>query len=164
MKNFIFIILTFNFIQIVFAEEIIWETYGTRKVIKNLQLEKDSWIYTISNDFIFTTNVGTYGTGVCTGSVNKEKDNEDYSFYLDAKVYCEAIDQNEQKAILDFSYKRKAESVEGVSKFTIKGGTGPYLGLKNNLCVGAFLKLRNNKFIWKGKCQISEKAKKAFLN
>ena len=43
-------------------------------------------------------------------------------------------------------------------------GYGAYLGLKNNLCVGAFLKLRNNKFIWKGKCKISEKAKKAFLN
>ena len=154
MKYFIFTILMLNFIQSLFAEEIIWETYGTRKVMKNLQLEKDSWIYTISNDFIFTTNLGTYGTGVCTGSVNKEKDNVDNSFYLDAKVYCEAIDQNEHKAILDFSYKRKAESVEGVSKFTIKGGSGPYANMKNALCMGAFLKLRNNRFIWKGKCKL----------
>ena len=42
MKNFIIIILIFNLIQIVFAEEIIWETYGTRKVIKKPSTRKDS--------------------------------------------------------------------------------------------------------------------------
>ena len=59
------------------------------------------------------------------------------AYFRKANIFCEIIDQNEDRAILDFSFKRKADTVEGVSKFT-----------------GAFLKLRNDKFIWKGKCKL----------
>ena len=95
-------------------------------------------------------------------SVNQAKDKHEDVFYRKANVFCEAIDQNENRAVLDFSQQRKADSVEGVAKFTIRGGTGPYASLENSVCVGAFLKLRDNKFIWKGKCQVSEIAKKGF--
>tara|TARA_X000000950_G_scaffold282729_1_gene382124 strand:- start:332 stop:796 length:465 start_codon:yes stop_codon:yes gene_type:complete len=154
MKLVILIIFVLNFLNNVLAEDLIWESYGTRKVIDNLKLDENSWITTISNEFIFTTNKGTYGTGTCSGSVNKQLEQEEKAYYRKANVYCEVIDQNENRAILDFSFKRKADSVEGVSQFIIKGGSGPYASMKNTLCIGAFLKLRNDKFIWKGKCKL----------
>ena len=154
MKKFFLVIFIFNFYNNIFAEEIIWETYGTRKVIDNLKLDENSWIITISNEFIFTTNRGTYGTGSCSGSVNKVFEQKENAYFRKANIFCEIIDQNEDRAILDFSFKRKADTVEGVSKFTIKGGSGLYARMNNSMCIGAFLKLRNNKFIWKGKCKL----------
>ena len=154
MKKIFLVIFIFNFYNNIFAEEIIWETYGTRKVIDNLKLDENSWIITISNEFIFTTNRGTYGTGSCSGSVNKVFEQKENSYFRKANIFCEIIDQNEDRAILDFSFKRKADTVEGVSKFTIKGGSGLYSRMNNNICIGAFLKLRNDKFIWKGKCKL----------
>ncbi len=144
----------FNFYNNIFAEEMIWETYGTRKVIDNLKLDENSWIITVSNEFIFTTNRGTYGTGSCSGSVNKVFEQKENAYFRKANIFCEIIDQNEDRAILDFSFKRKADTVEGVSKFTIKGGSGLYARMNNSMCIGAFLKLRNDKFIWKGKCKL----------
>ena len=154
MKKFFLVIFIFNFYNNIFAEEIIWETYGTRKVIDNLKLDENSWILTISNEFIFTTNKGTYGTGSCSGSVNKVFEQKENAYFRKANIFCEIIDQNEDRAILDFSFKRKADTVEGVSKFTIKGGSGLYARMNNTMCIGAFLKLRNDKFIWKGKCKL----------
>ena len=154
MKKIFLVIFIFNFSNNIFAEEIIWETYGTRKVIDNLKLDENSWILTISNEFIFTTNKGTYGTGSCSGSVNKVFEQKENAYFRKANIFCEIIDQNEDRAILDFSFKRKADTVEGVSKFTIKGGSGLYSRMNNNICIGAFLKLRNDKFIWKGKCKL----------
>ena len=154
MKNIFLVIFIFNFYNNILAEEIIWETYGTRKVIDNLKLDENSWIITISNEFIFTTNRGTYGTGSCSGSVNKVFEQKENAYYRKANIFCEVIDQNEDRAILDFSFKRIADTVEGVSKFTIKGGSGLYARMNNTMCIGAFLKLRNNKFIWKGKCKL----------
>ena len=154
MKKIFLVIFIFNFSNNIFAEEIIWETYGTRKVIDNLELDENSWISTISNEFIFTTNKGTYGTGSCSGSVNKVFEQKENAYFRKANIFCEIIDQNEDRAILDFSFKRKADTVEGVSKFTIKGGSGLYSRMNNNICIGAFLKLRNDKFIWKGKCKL----------
>ena len=154
MKKIFLVIFIFNFYNNIFAEEIIWETYGTRKVIDNLKLDENSWIITISNEFIFTTNRGTYGTGSCSGSVNKVFEQKENAYFRKANIFCEIIDQNEDRAILDFSFKRKADTVEGVSKFTIKGGSGLYARMNNNICIGAFLKLRNDKFIWKGKCKL----------
>ena len=154
MKQIFLVIFIFNFYNNIFAEEIIWETYGTRKVIDNLKLDENSWIITISNEFIFTTNRGTYGTGSCSGSVNKVFEQKENSYFRKANIFCEIIDQNEDRAILDFSFKRKADTVEGVSKFTIKGGSGLYARMNNTMCIGAFLKLRNDKFIWKGKCKL----------
>ena len=154
MKKIFLVIFIFNFYNNIFAEEIIWETYGTRKVIDNLKLDENSWIITISNEFIFTTNKGTYGTGSCSGSVNKVFEQKENAYFRKANIFCEIIDQNEDRAILDFSFKRKADTVEGVSKFTIKGGSGLYARMNNTMCIGAFLKLRNDKFIWKGKCKI----------
>jgi len=154
MKKIFLVIFIFNFYNNIFAEEIIWETYGTRKVIDNLKLDENSWILTISNEFIFTTNKGTYGTGSCSGSVNKVFEQKENAYFRKANIFCEIIDQNEDRAILDFSFKRKADTVEGVSKFTIKGGSGLYSRMNNSICIGAFLKLRNDKFIWKGKCKL----------
>ena len=154
MKKFFLVIFIFNFYNNILAEEIIWETYGTRKVIDNLKLDENSWILTISNEFIFTTNKGTYGTGSCSGSVNKVFEQKENAYFRKANIFCEIIDQNEDRAILDFSFKRKADTVEGVSKFTIKGGSGLYARMNNTMCIGAFLKLRNDKFIWKGKCKL----------
>ena len=154
MKKIFLVIFIFNFYNNIFAEEIIWETYGTRKVIDNLKLDENSWILTISNEFIFTTNKGTYGTGSCSGSVNKVFEQKENAYFRKANIFCEIIDQNEDRAILDFSFKRKADTVEGVSKFTIKGGSGLYARMNNTMCIGAFLKLRNDKFIWKGKCKL----------
>ena len=154
MKKIFLVIFIFNFYNNIFAEEIIWETYGTRKVIDNLKLDENSWILTISNEFIFTTNKGTYGTGSCSGSVNKVFEQKEKAYFRKANIFCEIIDQNEDRAILDFSFKRKADTVEGVSKFTIKGGSGLYARMNNTMCIGAFLKLRNDKFIWKGKCKL----------
>ena len=154
MKKIFLVIFIFNFYNTIFAEEIIWETYGTRKVIDNLKLDENSWIITISNEFIFTTNRGTYGTGSCSGSVNKVFEQKENAYFRKANIFCEIIDQNEDRAILDFSFKRKADTVEGVSKFTIKGGSGLYARMNNTMCIGAFLKLRNDKFIWKGKCKL----------
>ena len=154
MKKIFLVIFIFNFSNNIFAEEIIWETYGTRKVIDNLKLDENSWILTISNEFIFTTNKGTYGTGSCSGSVNKVFEQKENAYFRKANIFCEIIDQNEDRAILDFSFKRKADTVEGVSKFTIKGGSGLYARMNNTMCIGAFLKLRNDKFIWKGKCKL----------
>ena len=124
MKKIFLIIFIFNFYNNIFAEEIIWETYGTRKVIDNLRLDENSWILTISNEFIFTTNKGTYGTGSCSGSVNKVFERKENAYFRKANIFCEIIDQNEDRAILDFSFKRKADTVEGVSKFIIKGDNG----------------------------------------
>ena len=154
MKKIFLVIFIFNFSNNIFAEEIIWETYGTRKVIDNLKLDENSWILTVSNEFIFTTNKGTYGTGSCSGSVNKVFEQKENAYFRKANIFCEIIDQNEDRAILDFSFKRKADTVEGVSKFTIKGGSGLYARMNNTMCIGAFLKLRNDKFIWKGKCKL----------
>ena len=154
MKKIFLFIFIFNFYNNIFAEEVIWETYGTRKVIDNLKLDDNSWIITISNEFIFTTNRGTYGTGSCSGSVNKVFEQKENAYFRKANIFCEIIDQNEDRAILDFSFKRKADTVEGVSKFTIKGGSGLYARMNNTMCIGAFLKLRNDKFIWKGKCKL----------
>ena len=154
MKKIFLVIFIFNFYNNILAEEIIWETYGTRKVIDNLKLDENSWIITISNEFIFTTNRGTYGTGSCSGSVNKVFEQKENAYFRKANIFCEIIDQNEDRAILDFSFKRKADTVEGVSKFTIKGGSGLYARMNNTMCIGAFLKLRNEKFIWKGKCKL----------
>ncbi len=154
MKKIFLVIFIFNFYNNIFAEEIIWETYGTRKVIDNLKLDENSWIITVSNEFIFTTNRGTYGTGSCSGSVNKVFEQIENAYFRKANIFCEIIDQNEDRAILDFSFKRKADTVEGVSKFTIKGGSGLYARMNNTMCIGAFLKLRNDKFIWKGKCKL----------
>ena len=154
MKKIFLVIFIFNFYNNIFAEEIIWETYGTRKVIDNLKLDESSWIITVSNEFIFTTNRGTYGTGSCSGSVNKVFEQKENAYFRKANIFCEIIDQNEDRAILDFSFKRKADTVEGVSKFTIKGGSGLYARMNNTMCIGAFLKLRNDKFIWKGKCKL----------
>ena len=154
MKKIFLVIFIFNFYNNIFAEEIIWETYGTRKIIDNLKLDESSWIITVSNEFIFTTNRGTYGTGSCSGSVNKVFEQKENAYFRKANIFCEIIDQNEDRAILDFSFKRKADTVEGVSKFTIKGGSGLYARMNNTMCIGAFLKLRNDKFIWKGKCKL----------
>ena len=154
MKLFFLVIFIFTFYNNIIAEELIWETYGTRKVINNLKLDENSRIITVSNEFIFTTNKGTYGTGSCSGIVNKELEQKENAYYRKANVFCEVIDQNDDRAILDFSFKRKADTVEGVSKFIIKGGSGPYASMNNTVCIGAFLKLRNNKFIWKGKCKL----------
>ena len=123
MKKIFLVIFIFNFYNNIFAEEIIWETYGTRKVIDNLKLDESSWIITVSNEFIFTTNRGTYGTGSCSGSVNKVFEQKENAYFRKANIFCEIIDQNEDRAILDFSFKRKADTVENISKFTINGGS-----------------------------------------
>ena len=71
---------------------------------------------------------------------NKVFEQKENSYFTKANIFCEIIGQNEGRAILDFSFKRKAATVEGASKFTIKGGSGQNARMNNTMCIGEFLR------------------------
>ena len=148
MKFILMFTLVFLNVLKLNSAEFTFEVYGLEKT-ENIITSKNQgfsyWTYT--NDGVFTSNISIIGNSKCSGFgnvINKnltvdvlcENKSEDYVFY--AKY---------TNSNLNF-----ADS--NILSFEIVDATGPFKELVGQKCKSAYVPVKENKYLFKGKCDI----------
>ena len=159
MKIISKIILCFLILKPVISGELLWNAYGHYSLDKIFSISEDEQITFFVNRGITTTSLGTNASSECKGYNSFKKNIEQGGFFI-----CEAIDSDGEKVFTEFRPSRGEQNSYGLQKFRVIAGTGKWLEIVGESCMGAFSQItswdnqfQNASFIWSGKCEVSDK-------
>ena len=149
MKTLLKITITFFIMSRVFAAELLYDVYGIQK-FTSFELGENRKFLTYNNESIVLTNIGVNGVSVCRGVI------EIINGQSSSNIMCKYTEENGDINYTQFFLQRGTAEV-GVQSFEFVYGTGRWTELVGQTCKGAGSSLPENKYMWKGKCQISDK-------
>ena len=159
MKIILYLIIHFFIIKNVLSAELAWNAYGHYSLDKIFSISEDEQIVFFRNRAITTTSVGTNASTECKGYNSFKKNIEQGGFFV-----CESVDGDGEKVFTEFKPSRGEQDAYGLQKFRVIAGTGKWLEIVGESCLGAFSQIttfdkafQNASFLWSGKCQVSDK-------
>ena len=147
MKPLVFLILllTLN----IKSAEFTFESYGEMDMTNSVVSKNQEYKYfAYTNDGIIITNIDKVGISKCAGIINIVKNK------MSDNVLCE-------NKIGEYYYyaKYKNSNMDPKSiilKFEIVDATGPFIELLGQDCTAAYYPIEDNKYLFKGKCDIPD--------
>ena len=159
MKTILKLAIYLFIIKNVLSAELAWNAYGHYSLDKIFSISEDEQIVFFRNRAITTTSVGTNASTECKGYNTFKKNIEQGGFFV-----CESVDGDGEKVFTEFKPSRGEQDAYGLQKFKVIAGTGKWLEIVGESCLGAFSQIttfdkafQNASFLWSGKCQVSDK-------
>ena len=134
-----------------------FESYGEMDMTKSVVSKNQEYKYfAYTNDGIIITNIDKVGISKCAGIINIVKNK------MSDNVLCE-------NKIGEYYYYAKYQNSNMdpksiILKFEIVDATGPFIELLGQECTAAYYPIEDNKYLFKGKCNIPELNLKRMLD
>ena len=160
MKNFSILLTFLNlfFFNSLYSAQLIFEVGGKFEVTHFYQVSSDYSFMTIQNSWTMTTNTPHVAYGTCSGIVKTKSKEQIYDLMCNGKY-------KDYQFFAAFDYRASGDVLTaGTSEFSWISGTGPWSELVGVKCLGALVQLGQEHYIWKGKCNVSEKTFERFSN
>ena len=158
MKIILYSVICLFIIKNVLSAELAWNAYGHYSLDKIFSISEDEQIVFFRNRAITTTSVGTNASTECKGYNTFKKNIRQGGFFV-----CESVDSDGEKVFTEFKPSRGDQDDYGLQKFRVIAGTGKWLEIVGESCLGAFSQIttfdkafQNASFLWSGKCQVSD--------
>ena len=149
MKFILYTILSFIYAHKIFSAELIYDVYGIQE-FEVFELGKERKFLTYDNESIVLTNIGVNGVNECKGIMEIINGN------TSSNIMCKYMEENGDVNYTQFFIERGAPQ-SSVQTFEFIYGTGRWEELVGQKCKGAGSALPEGKYMWKGKCEISDK-------
>ena len=131
------------------SAEFTFESYGEMDMTKSVVSKNQEYkYYAYTNDGIIITNIDKVGISKCAGIINIVKNK------MSDNVLCE-------NKIGEYYYYAKYQNSNMdpksiILKFEIVDATGPFIELLEQKCTAAYYPIEDNKYLFKGKCNIPD--------
>ena len=131
------------------SAEFTFESYGEMDMTNSVVSKNQEYKYfAYTNDGIIITNIDKVGISKCAGIINIVKNK------MSDNVLCE-------NKIGEYYYyaRYKNSNMDPKSiilKFEIVDATGPFIELLGQNCTAAYYPIEDNKYLFKGKCNIPD--------
>ena len=159
MKIILYLVIYLSIFKNVLSAELAWNAYGHYSLDKIFSISEDEQIVFFRNRAITTTSLGTNASTECKGYNTFKKNIEQGGFFV-----CESVDGDGEKVFTEFKPSSGEQDAYGLQKFRVIAGTGKWLEIVGETCLGAFSQIttfdkafQNASFLWSGKCQVSDK-------
>ena len=153
LLSFLLIILS----TISFSAKLTMDVGGTYKFHGTYQVDEKNLFMTYQNFWTMTTNTPHVFKGNCSGTIKFNSGNQ----VNDIMCYGKNGDNYWYAA---FNELAKGEMGASTSGFTIVAAKGPFEELIGQKCMGAYIELEDQHYIWKGVCNIPDKTFERILN
>ena len=154
MINKITILLIFFFVMLLgsksFSAQIRIEAYGIDEYF-NYDLGKERQFLTYSNEGLYMTDIGISGAIECKGII--EVINKSTS----SNIMCKYTEENGDNFFAQFFVQRGTSGDATVQSFEFVSASGRWEEMLGKKCLGAYTSMLQKRFMWQGKCEISDK-------
>ena len=131
------------------SAELLYDVYGIQK-FTSFELGENRKFLTYNNESIVLSNLGVNGVNECRGVI------EVINGKSSSNVMCRYVEENGDYNFTQFYNQRGDIEEYGVQKFQFVFGTGRWEKLVGLWCKGAGSALPEGKYMWKGKCELSD--------
>ena len=138
------------------SAELIWDIYGNEEIVANYKFQNKLFLVYKSKNIV-NTSIGLYGTSTCGGTIEIIEATTKNNFVCEVKT-------NNHKVTLLFNKQSKGDMESATNGFDIVQGTGPWEEMVGQSCYGAYFSLKEESYMWKGKCKIPDKTIERMTN
>ena len=154
MINKITILLIFFFVMLLgsksFSAQIRIEAYGIDEYF-NYDLGKERQFLTYSNEGLYMTDIGISGVIQCKGII------EIINKSTSSNIMCKYTEENGDNFFAQFFVQRGTSGDATVQSFEFVSATGRWEVMLGKKCIGAYTSMQQKRFMWQGKCNITDK-------
>ena len=154
MKDKITILIVFFFTILLggksFSAQISIEAYGIDEYF-NYDLGKERQFLTYSNEGLYMTDIGISGIIECKGIIEVINRN------TSSNIMCKYTEENGDNFFAQFFVQRGTSGDAAVQSFEFVSATGRWKEMLGKKCLGAYTSMQQKRFMWKGKCNITDK-------
>ena len=133
-----------------FSAQIRIEAYGMDEYF-NYDLGKGRQFLTYSNQGLYMTDIGISGVIDCKGII------EVINSSTSSNIMCKYTEENGDVFFAQFFVKRGTSGDATVQSFEFVSATGRWEEMLGKKCLGAYTSMQQQRFMWQGKCHISDK-------
>ena len=153
MKDKITILIVFFFTILLggksFSAQISIEAYGIDEYF-NYDLGKERQFLTYSNEGLYMTDIGISGIIECKGIIEVINRN------TSSNIMCKYTEENGDNFFAQFFVQRGTSGDATVQSFEFVSATGRWEEMLGKKCIGAYTSMQQKRFMWQGKCDISD--------
>ena len=154
MKDKITILIVFFFTILLggksFSAQISIEAYGIDEYF-NYDLGKERQFLTYSNEGLYLTDIGISGIIECKGIIEVINRN------TSSNIMCKYTEENGDNFFAQFFVQRGTSGDATVQSFEFVSATGRWKEMLGKKCLGAYTSMQQKRFMWQGKCNITDK-------
>ena len=154
MKDKITILIVFFFTILLagksFSAQISIEAYGIDEYF-NYDLGKERQFLTYSNEGLYMTDIGISGIIECKGII------EVINRSTSSNIMCKYTEENGDNFFAQFFVQRGKSGDATVQSFEFVSATGRWKEMLGKKCIGAYTSMQQKRFMWQGKCNITDK-------
>ena len=154
MKDKITILIVFFFTILLggksFSAQISIEAYGIDEYF-NYDLGKERQFLTYSNEGLYMTDIGISGIIECKGIIEVINRN------TSSNIMCKYTEENGDNFFAQFFVQRGTSGDATVQSFEFVSATGRWKEMLGKKCLGAYTSMQQKRFMWQGKCNITDK-------
>ena len=154
MKDKIIILIVFFFTILLggksFSAQISIEAYGMDEYF-NYDLGKERQFLTYSNEGLYMTDIGISGVIECKGIIEIINKN------TSSNIMCKYTEENGDNFFAQFFVQRGTSGDATVQSFEFVSATGRWEEMLGKKCLGAYTAMQQKRFMWQGKCNITDK-------
>jgi len=132
-----------------FSAQIRIEAYGMDEYF-NYDVDKERQFLTYSNEGLYMTDIGISGVIECKGIV------EVIDKRTSSNIMCKYTEENGDNFFAQFFVKRGTSGDATVQSFEFVSATGRWEEMLGKKCLGAYTAMQQKRFMWQGKCDISD--------
>ena len=153
MINKITIFIVFFFTMLLggklFSAQIKIEAYGMDEYF-NYDVDKERQFLTYSNEGLYMTDIGISGAIECKGII------EIINKSTSSNIMCKYTEENGDNFFAQFFVQRGTGGDATVQSFEFVSATGRWVEMLGKKCIGAYTAMPQKRFMWQGKCDISD--------
>ena len=132
-----------------FSAQIRIEAYGMDEYF-NYDVSKERQFLTYSNEGLYMTDIGISGVIECKGII------EVINVSTSSNIMCKYTEENGDNFFAQFFVQRGTGGDATVQSFEFVSATGRWQEMLGKKCLGAYTAMQQKRFMWQGKCDISD--------
>ena len=157
MKTIFFTFLAIFYVTTTISAELKIDAYGKEDIFAyNVSESRKFFIWT--SDAVWTTNIGVSGSNTGRGSV------EIINGETTSNIMSKWTEKNGDHFFAQFLVRSGTANDANIQVFEIISGNGRWEELVGQKCLGAYIPVVDSKFMWQGKCEMSNKTKERLQN
>ena len=133
-----------------FSAQISIEAYGIDEYF-SYDINKERKFITYSNKGLYMTDIGVTGIIECRGII------EVINSSTSSNIMCNYAEENGDNFFAQFFVQRGTSGDATVQSFEFVSASGRWKEMLGKKCIGAYTAMQKKRFMWQGKCNISDK-------
>ncbi|MDC3024307.1 hypothetical protein OA264_02425 [Alphaproteobacteria bacterium] len=132
-----------------FSAQIRIEAYGMDEYF-SYDVGKGRQFLTYSNEGLYMTDIGVSGVIECKGII------EVINNSTSSNIMCKYTEESGDNFFAQFFVQRGTSGDATVQSFEFVSATGRWEEMLGKKCLGAYTAMQQKRFMWQGKCDISD--------